>query len=72
MSTPLSADLGVKGNTVTVLETDDSVPRPPEISKTYTFQELRETFDYPCLVIYLLDEVERLREYEWMYKDLCK
>ena len=60
MNAPLSTDLGVIENTITVLETA-SAPRPPDVRKTYTFDELREIFDPEDTIPLLLDEIDRLR-----------
>ena len=57
---PPSKD-GVSGRTVSVWELP-SRPLPPRELKTYTFEELRETFDPGDLVLMLIDEIERLRE----------
>lgn len=52
--------LGVRGETVTVLESV-SRPAPPREPKTYTFAELRELFsDGDNVILPLLDEIERL------------
>jgi hypothetical protein len=50
----------VSGRTVTVWETP-STPCPPRELKTYTFDELRETFDSEGIIPCLLNEVESLR-----------
>lgn len=52
---------GVSGRTVSVWELP-SRPLPPRELKTYTFEELRETFDSGDLVTLLLDEIERLQQ----------
>lgn len=59
----LSSNLGVHGDSLTILETERPEVAPRWVARTHTFAELRELFDDPerDIVAALMDEIERLR-----------